>query len=215
MCQRLAELLNDQPFLCRLVPDTEAEAIQKAIAAGDLAAATLRSGSAHDRAALLETIVDRINLGDGGIEIITRPALIRCALVLTSAGDELDEPIILALPATKVRRGHQLRLVIPGPEDLSATPARRDEKLVALMAEAHGARRLILSQPDKSIASIAASMGKCRTRLTRLASLACLAPDIVTAIVQGRQPASLNSRTMLAAELPLAWADQRRALGFA
>ena len=83
------------------------------------------------------------------------------------------------------------------------------------MAEAHAARQLILSQPDKPIASIAASVGKCRTRLGKLALLACLAPDIVTAIVQGRQPALLTSRLMLEAELPLAWAEQRRVLGFA
>ena len=214
VCQRIAERIADQQFLCRLVPDTSAESIQKAIAAGDLAAATLRSGSAHDRAALLETIVDRINLGDGGIEIMTSPALIRSALQLASTDHLLDEPIILALAATRVRRGHQLRLVIPGPEDLSAMPTRRDERLMALVAEAHAARQLILSQPDKSIAGIAASAGKCRTRLAKLASLACLAPDIATAIVQGRQPAALTSHAMLETELPLAWADQRRVLGF-
>jgi site-specific DNA recombinase len=215
VCQRIAELLCDQQFLSRLNSDAEADAIQRAIAAGDLAAATLRSGSVYDRAALLKAIVDRIDLGDGGIEITTGPVLIGRALDLATTDQPTDEPIILALPATKVRRGHQLRLVIPGPEDLNATPARRDEKLVALMAEAHAARQLILTQPDTSIASIAASLGKCRTRLAKLASLACLAPDIVTAIIQGRQPASLTSRSMLEAELPLAWPDQRRVLGFA
>ena len=215
VCQRIAELLCDQQVLSRLVPETEAEIIHKAIAAGDLAAATLRSGSAHDKAALLEALALRIDLGDGGIEIMTSSALIRSALELASAPDALDEPVILALAATKVRRGHQLRLVIPGPEELSAAPARRDEKLVALLAEAHAARQLILSRPDQPIATIAGSVGKCRTRLARLASLACLAPDIVTAIVQGRQPASLTSRAMLEAELPLAWTEQRLLLAFA
>ncbi|RVQ67537.1 recombinase family protein [Croceicoccus ponticola] len=214
VCQRFAELLCDQQFLCRLVPDNDADSIQLAIAAGDLAAATLRSGSVHDKAALLETIIDRINLGDGGIEIMTSPALIRSTLDLTSASDEREEPTILALPATKVRRGHQLRLIIPGPADLSNIPLRRDEKLVSLLAEARAARNLVQSQPDQSIASIAAGVGKCRTRLGKLAALACLAPDIVTAIVQGRQPASLTSRSLLDAELPLAWTDQRRVLGF-
>ena len=94
-------------------------------------------------------------------------------------------------------------------------PAKRDGKLVSLVAEAHAARQMILTQPDKSIASIAANLGKCRTRLAKLATLACLTPDIVTAIIQGRQPASLTSRTMLKAEIPLTWAEQRRVLGFA
>lgn len=213
VCQRIAELLCDQQVISRLVLDPEAEVIQKAIAAGDLAAATLRSGSAHDRAALLETIVDKIDLGDGGIEITTSPARIRCALQLANTDHLLDEPIILALAATKVRRGHQLRLVIPGPEQLNIMPTRRDEKLVALMAEAYAARQLIVAQPDRSIAGIATSVGKCRTRLARLASLACLAPDIVTAIVQGRQPATLAARILQDIDLPLAWADQRALLG--
>jgi site-specific DNA recombinase len=215
VCRRLAELLGDQQFLCRLVSDAEPGAIQKALAAGDLAAATLRSGSAHDRAVLLKTTVDRISLGDGGVEIMTCPVRIRGALGLASIDPLLDEPIALALPATRVRRGHQLRLVIPGPEDLNGSPARRDEKLVALMAEAYTARQLILARPDMSIAGIAASAGKCRTRLAKLAGLSCLAPDIVTAIVQGRQPASLTSRAMLAAKLPVSWPEQRHALGFA
>ena len=72
-----------------------------------------------------------------------------------------------------------------------------------------------LGKPDKSIACIAASVGKCRTRLGKLASLACLAPDIITAIVQGRQPAQLTSRSLLKSDLSLAWPDQRRLLGFA
>lgn len=129
-------------------------------------------------------------------------------------GEEADEPLVLALAAKRVRRGHQLRLIIPGPEDVDATPARRDAKLVALMAEAHAARQLVLSQPNTSIAAIAKDTGRCRTRLAKLVSLACLAPDIVTAIVQGRQPALLTARALLEAELPLAWADQRRVLGF-
>ena len=214
VCQRIAKLLCDHHVLSRLVAETEVELIHKAIAAGDLAAATLRSGSAHDKAALLEALALRIDLGDGGIEIMTSSALIRSALELASAAGALDEPLILALAATKVRRGHQLRLVIPGPEELSAAPARRDEKLVGLIAEAYAARQLILSRPGEPIAAIAASLGKCRTRLARIASLACLAPDIVTAIVQGRQPASLTTRTLQDIDLPLAWSDQRALLGF-
>lgn len=83
VCQRIAELLCDQQFLCQLAGNAEADAIQKAIKAGDFVAATLRSGLVHDRAALLETIVDRINLGDGGIETMTIPAPIQGSLGLS------------------------------------------------------------------------------------------------------------------------------------
>jgi site-specific DNA recombinase len=121
---------------------------------------------------------------------------------------------VLTLPATKVRRGHQLRLIIPGPQVLNVVPATRDEKLVALIAEAHTARKILLASPEQSIASIAASHGRCRTRLGKLAAISCIAPDIVTAIVEGRQPASLTARTLQDIDLPPAWTDQRALLGF-
>ena len=115
-------------------------------------------------------------------------------------------------PATKVRRSHQLRLIIPGPLSLNITPATRDEKLVA---EARAVRHLLLASPELSIASIAASHNRCRTRLGKLTALGCLAPDIVSAIVEGRRPATLTARTMQDIDLPLAWPDQRVLLGFA
>jgi len=49
----------------------------------------------------------------------------------------------------------------------------------------------------------------------RLAEIGLLAPDIQLAILEGRQPPGLTMDELLKADLPLAWADQRRALGFA
>jgi hypothetical protein len=57
---------------------------------------------------------------------------------------------------------------------------------LALMAEAGAVRKIILASPEQYIVSIAASDGRCRTRLGKLAALACLAPDIVTAIAEVR-----------------------------
>jgi hypothetical protein len=73
---------------------------------------------------------------------------------------------------------------------------------------------LILAEPAKAIATIAKEAGRCRTRLAKLASLGCLAPDIVTAIVEGRQPQTLTAAAVLAAELPPCWSAQRQILGF-
>jgi site-specific DNA recombinase len=49
-----------------------------------------------------------------------------------------------------------------------------------------------------------------------LLRLPWLAPDIVTAIVNGRQPQQLNAKTLMrnASRLPANWAEQRRLLGF-
>ena len=111
----------------------------------------------------------------------------------------------------RVRRGHEIRLVVP-----SAEPRRsveRDERLVALIADAYAARALMLAAPDRSLDQIASPEGRCRTQLSRLIKLSYLAPDIVAMLLEGRQPASLTRRRLMAAELPLAWSEQRTLLG--
>ncbi len=72
----------------------------------------------------------------------------------------------------------------------------------------------ITANPDKSIPTLAAEQGRCRVRMMKVAKLACLAPNIVTAIVEGRQPLKLTPGKLLATELPLVWAEQQRLLGF-
>lgn len=177
-------------------------------------ASTLRSGPAGERVSLLARMITRIDLSENAIALAVDKVLLRATLAMELPGGPGDQQIILTLPATKVRRGHQLRLVIPGPQTISITEATRDEKLVALVAEARHSRQLLLASPDQTIVAIAARHGRCRTRMGKLAALSCLAPDIVTAIVEGRQPATLTARTLQDIELPLAWSEQRALLGF-
>ena len=46
-------------------------------------------------------------------------------------------------------------------------------------------------------------------------NLGLLAPDIQRAILENRAPAGLTANQLLSIDLPIAWADQRRTLGFA
>lgn len=215
VCDRLSEQLTDQQFLCDLAAGASAEVIQQMLAKADLAAATLRSGSVQTRHGLVNQMITRIDLCEDVIDLTVNKMSLAIALELESAADMENKAIVLTLPATKVRHGHQLRLIIPAPQSIAIVQATRDDKLVALMAEAHQARRLILANPDRSIAAIAADHGRCRTRLGKLVALACFSPEIVTAIVEGRQPRTLTARALQDIDLPLAWADQRALLGFA
>jgi site-specific DNA recombinase len=87
--------------------------------------------------------------------------------------------------------------------------------LLALIEEAMAARAAILEAPDRSMRDAAVALGQCRHRLGQLVRLSNLAPTIVKAIADGRHPASLTPRVLLAADLPLAWNDQKALLGFA
>jgi hypothetical protein len=67
-----------------------------------------------------------------------------------------------------------------------------------------------------TLAEIARDEGVVPSYVTRMLRLAYLAPDIVAAIVDGRQPPELTARRLMDdTRLPLEWTEQRKALGFA
>ncbi|MDT0507008.1 recombinase family protein [Novosphingobium sp. MMS21-SN21R] len=213
VCERLPMLLTDRQALCDMAAGQTTDVVSHVLARADIMAATLRSAPARERALILAVIIQRIDLREDCIELTMDRVGLGAALGLELSQEH--SPMVVLVTATKVRHGHQLRLVIPGPQSLTIAPTGRDEKLVTLLADAHQARKLILAHPGQSIAATASLHGRCRTRLGKLAGLACLAPDIVTAIVEGRQPATLTARTLQTIALPHAWDQQRALLGFA
>lgn len=218
VCDRIADFLGDRHALCAFGDGASVESIQRMLARADLMAATMRSGSTFDRKDCIARIVERVLLTGSSIDIVVTPKMLAQALEFerqdTDHYPANPEPIILSLPTVRVRQGHQLRLVVPGPMALAVEPARRAPKLIALIAEAIAARKLVLANPDKSLNALAAANGRCRTRLGKLVALSCLAPDIVTSIVEGKQPAALTTRALLDMELPFEWGSQRSQLGF-
>lgn len=102
--------------------------------------------------------------------------------------------------------------MIPGSEE--EADARRDGKLVALLARAHGIRERLIA--GESVADIAAADGSSPSRIGRYARLGLLAPDIVAAALEGKQPASMTRSSLWeATSIPLDWEGERRLLGFA
>ena len=115
----------------------------------------------------------------------------------------------LPLTARPPRRGREIRLIVPGDNEV---PIQRDGRLVMLLLKAQAARLQLLTT-DRSAISPSIYSDK---HVARLARLSWLAPDIVTAILDGKQPRSLTARQLLRApEVPLTWHDQRRMFGFA
>lgn len=98
---------------------------------------------------------------------------------------------------------------------LGEGPTLRNDALVSLLLDARQARAVLLDHPGRTIKEIAAAIGQCRHRLTRLIKLSWLAPAIVDAILTGTQPAGLAARQLYEADLPLDWAAQKALLGFA
>ena len=78
---------------------------------------------------------------------------------------------------------------------------------------AHAIRARLLEEPSLTLKEIAAEEGISSSYVTRLLRLAFLAPDIVTAILNGRHPPQLTAnRLMDDTRLPLDWTAQRELL---
>jgi hypothetical protein len=122
------------------------------------------------------------------------------------------DTLTIRIPMRLQRRGGRKLIMTP---DGAAVPAkaRRDETLVRALVRAHRWRRRIESGQAKSITDLAEQEGVTDAYVCRLLPLTCLAPDIVEAILDGRQPKGLRLAEMLG-NGPLAWEEQRRALTF-
>ncbi len=193
--------------------EIEAHALQQALAKADLAAATLRSGTAKTKHQIITAVLSKATLFEERVELdLSHDGL---AGTLGIERDVMTVPPTLSVSARRRRKGHQVRLVIEGdgsrPKMLQRTKVARDERLVALLGEAYRARQLVLDNPETSLTDLAKQRGQCRKRLSRLVELACLAPNIAAAILADRQPASLTRAKLGALNLPLEW-DQQRAI---
>jgi hypothetical protein len=109
------------------------------------------------------------------------------------------------------RRGVEMRLIIDG----DAIPAVRvDLPLLNATARAYRWSNDLLAGRARSIGEIAKREHLTGRHVRRVMRLAFLAPKIVTAIAEGRQPADLTTLAMTQRiELPPLWSAQERALG--
>ena len=123
-----------------------------------------------------------------------------------------DRRILLAIDAQLQRAGMEMRFVIDGVE-IGAAP---DDALIRLLIRAHSLARRMATNPSVTLEEAGAAEDMGAPYAARLMRLNFLAPVIVVAILNGRQPAALTANKLMAdTRLPLAWTEQRKALGFA
>jgi site-specific DNA recombinase len=110
------------------------------------------------------------------------------------------------------RRGVELRLVINSGASASG---QTDQALLRVVARAHCWFDDLVS--GRSMVEIARRNGVGKQYVSRLMRLAFLAPEMVERIVAGRQPPELTAQALRTGrfDIPVDWAAQKRALGFA
>jgi len=118
----------------------------------------------------------------------------------------------LSIPARLKRTGKEMRILVSDGSE-SVVP---DAGLVRLLVRANAIREQLLADRSLTLEEIAKSESVVPSYATRLFRLTILAPDIVSAILGGKQPPELTARRLMDdTRLPLDWNEQRRRLGFA
>jgi hypothetical protein len=103
------------------------------------------------------------------------------------------------------------RKVVIAPDGTSLAPVSRiDNTLVKALARAYRWKRMLDDGNFASIAELAAVEKINSTYLSRILRLTLLAPDLVEAILDGRQPPSLTLKVAME-PFPIRWDEQRAA----
>ncbi len=119
----------------------------------------------------------------------------------------------LDLPVKFKRRGVEMKLVIT---DERERPPAPDPHLIAAVAQGRTWLAQIRSGEGQSVRDLAERHGVNQGDVSRILPLGLLAPDIVEAILAGRQPIELTAKRLKRMrDLPVSWAEQRQVLGFA
>jgi hypothetical protein len=121
---------------------------------------------------------------------------------------------VVSIPVTFAQRGGRKRIVVPvGAEDWLPRPASPRGAIATAVAKAHHWRALLESGEFSSAAELAKASKVNESYLCRVLRLTLLAPDIVEAILDGRQPSTLELKDLLR-PFPLEWPAQRKLWGF-
>jgi hypothetical protein len=120
--------------------------------------------------------------------------------------------VTLKMPARLKRAGREIRMLVAGSNDQTAAAP----SLLRIVARAHAIQARLSQNTGLTVHEVAREERVTAAYIYTLLRLPWLAPDITTAIVNGRQPQQLNGKTLMrkASRLPVDWTEQRTLLGF-
>ncbi len=117
------------------------------------------------------------------------------------------------IPMTFRIRGGKTVMVLPdGSRAVARREATIDNTMVKVLARGFRWQRLLYEGAYATIEDMAAAEKINPSYISRLLRLAYLSPTIVEAILDGRHPAHLTMKDLMA-PFPLDWAEQRKHLG--
>jgi site-specific DNA recombinase len=156
------------------------------------------------RRGIVAALIEQVRVADDRIEIVYRT---RAIADLLDTGRHPDAPDTIAdhVEVRVTRAGRAVRLIQGGDQPAGAPSA----SLIGLLVQA---RRwwTTLREGKLDLSTLAAREGVTASWITRVARLAFLSPELVEAILAGRQPADLDARALtLDRTIEPSWQRQR------
>jgi hypothetical protein len=220
---RLLAFLADEGAMLSAISDAEENGVEqkRLIARGRQISGEFSTLTPDAIRSILLTLVSRIDIRAEHVEIRVYRHRLHELIQARSLEPFLADPaptshpgdiLKLKVKARLQRVGREMKLVVHNAEDRAAA----DPGLLRIVARAHDFQERLLQDPDLTVPAIASQERLTIGYLSRLLRLPSLAPDIVTAIINGKHPPELSAKRLmrLALKIPTDWAEQRKLLGF-
>ena len=170
---------------------------------------------------MLMALLSRVDIRSDRVEIrIRRGRLVGLlAAQATNLPLERGKPdhhpadvLSLTVMARLQRVGREMRMLVENTEDQTAA----DPGLLRIIARAYDMKGRLMQNTDLTLHVIASQEHVTAGYVSRLLRLPSLAPDIITAIINGKNPPQLTAKKLmrLALQIPVDWTEQRKLLGF-
>ncbi len=213
--KELGLLLRDQQQLHAMfyMTDMTIPALEKITAKAKLLNVGLANENQIKAYAILHQVIDRITIAPGLLTItLNRKNFAELLNVQVNNNDLEEKTFALSVPFSLKCRGNEAKLIIG---NKAAEPALVDETLVKTISNGHRWMKQLQTGAAATVVEIAKAEALDDGEVSRVLPLAFLAPDIVEAILDGRQPLNLTARDLKRLKpLPTSWARQRQILGF-
>lgn len=194
---------------------TGADSVQNLIGAAQRSAKDLQTGSTLKQREFLQAVITSVVVHEASIKVkLNRRNLLQrlapgclngLAPNISASG---NEAISLVVEGRVKRCGGQMRLILCGKHE---EPGRMVPSMIKAVARAHHWRDLIVNGHSTGGRSLAKRFGFDERYISAIVRCAFLAPDIVEAILDGRQPPNLTL-AKITTRLPMDWSEQRRML---
>ncbi|MBX9726354.1 MAG: hypothetical protein K2X09_03730 [Rickettsiales bacterium] len=124
-----------------------------------------------------------------------------------------DGTITVHIPVSFQKRGGRKYIIAPDAIPEEYRPPKESSSILKAIAQAFYWREMIESGEVISVTDLARKIDMNESYLARVLRLSLLAPDIIRALVEGRQPRTLTLLELFK-PIPLDWNEQRERYGF-